>query len=167
MKSARGIIDNLLYVTPVRKLLYVGDLARDHFIHRLEHLSCYLGGLLALGASTLPPSVLPQEERELHKWAAKGLTYTCTLIYADQDSGLGPNEVTMPPRTGRKWIREIKKWKDGGRIGFPPGTGEPLAEKNPANRDYWNTWGNSYSLRPEVSPPQTWENICDKFVADH
>lgn len=102
----------------------------------------------------------------MHEWAAKGLTYTCALIYADQNSGLGPNEVTMPPRSGRKWVHEIKKWKDGGRMGPPPGTEEPPAESDPANRDYWNIWGNSYSLRPEVNSLLKLKNILDCSFAD-
>lgn len=150
IKSARAIIENLLYVTPVRRLLYVGELTRGNFVHKLEHLSCYLGGVFALGVSTLTPDVLPPEEKELHAWAAKGLTYTCALVYADQLSGLGPDEITMPPRTGRKWIREIQKWKEGDRNGPAPGTGEPPAEMDPTKRDYWNTWANTHMLRPEV-----------------
>ena len=56
----------------------------------------------------------------------------------------------MPPRSGRKWIREIQKWKEGNRNGPAPGTGEPPAETDPTKRDYWNTWANTYMLRPEV-----------------
>jgi mannosyl-oligosaccharide alpha-1,2-mannosidase len=107
--------------------------------------------MFALGASILPPSVLPPEEKELHEWAAQGLTYTCALMYADQLSGLGPEEISMPPHHGRRWIREINKWRRRGKVGPAPGTAEPPAESEVARRDYWNTWGyDTHLLRPEV-----------------
>lgn len=42
-----------------------------------------MGGLLALGYATIPG--LPQT----HLWAAEGLTHTCWITYADNESGLG------------------------------------------------------------------------------
>jgi mannosyl-oligosaccharide alpha-1,2-mannosidase len=47
IKSATGIINNLIYQTPTRGLLYVGDISRGSLDHRLEHLTCYLPGVLA------------------------------------------------------------------------------------------------------------------------
>jgi len=145
IKSATGIINNLLYLTPNRGLMYVGDLVHNNIVHRLEHLSCFLPGLMALGAHTLD---LPPDQKELHEWAAHGLAYTCATSYADQATGLGPDEMTMP--TGKKWIDEVKKWKDAGRVGTPPGMQEPPTEKSSSHRDYVNSWSNAYLLRPEV-----------------
>ncbi|KIM37603.1 glycoside hydrolase family 47 protein [Hebeloma cylindrosporum] len=119
-KSAAGIINNLIYVTNKRGIMYVGDLQNNVMVHRLEHLSCYLPGVLALGAFTLD---LTPEEKELHQWAAHGLASTCAITYADQASGLGPDQVHMP--VGKKW-------------------------KEPQNRDYVNGWPDGYLLRPET-----------------
>lgn len=149
IKSANGIINNLVYITPKRGLLYVGDLDRGHLNHRLEHLSCYLPGVLAMGASLLG-NHLTTEEKELHKWAAHGLAYTCAISYADQRSGLGPDEIRISSG-GAKWVDEVAKWKANGRRGRVPGTSEAPTEKEPVNREYWNGHPNAYLLRPEVS----------------
>jgi len=125
--------------------MYVGDLQNNVMVHRLEHLSCYLPGVLALGAFTLD---LTPEEKELHQWAAYGLASTCAITYADQASGLGPDQVHMP--TGKKWVDELAKWEVNGRNGTPPGVADPTPEKVPQNRDYSSGWPDGYLLRPEV-----------------
>lgn len=147
IKSANGIINNLIHVTPKRALVYVGDIdtGYDKVLHRLEHLSCFLPGTLALGAAYLD---LSPEEKELHQWAAEGLAYTCYVSYADQLSGLGPDLMSMP-QGGKKWVGEIGRWKAEGRQGKPPGTSEPLPERDPTHRDYSAT-NARYLLRPEV-----------------
>ncbi|KAH6904717.1 glycoside hydrolase [Coprinopsis sp. MPI-PUGE-AT-0042] len=177
LETMKSIINNLLYVSPNRGLLYVTDLqvkypytpagAEDDIInpngstktnadgsprtkspptpnirpsHKLEHLSCFLPGLLALGVHQIPlhtfealpvappdpgglklglhtkpeandgkrPWLTPwelehkfaKEERERHWLAAEGLAYTCWVLYADQATGMGPDEVWfgMPPK---------------------------------------------------------------------
>jgi mannosyl-oligosaccharide alpha-1,2-mannosidase len=144
-KSATGIINNLIYITDKRGIMYVGDLQNNIMVHRLEHLSCYLPGVLALGASTLD---LTPEEKELHQWAAHGLASTCAITYADQASGLGPDQVHMP--VGKKWVDELAQWEADGRNGTPPGVADPTPEKVPQNRDYVSGWPDGYLLRPEV-----------------
>ncbi|TDL23978.1 seven-hairpin glycosidase [Rickenella mellea] len=98
--QANLIIENLLYLSPKRNLLYVTDVWMNPTgpyapSRKFEHLSCFLPGLLALGAYTLPDHALPPSQRERHWWAAKGLTRTCWLMYHDQPTGLGPEEVTF------------------------------------------------------------------------
>jgi len=149
IRSANGIIENLVYVTANRGLLYAGDLASGYYTHRLEHLSCYLPGVLALGAHMLPRGVLSEEDRQMHLWAARGIGYTCATSYADTKSGLGPDEMTMPQQ-GRKWVDEIKTWRMSGAQGLPPGLGEPPSERDSGKRDYFGNWYMSYLLRPEV-----------------
>ncbi|KIO15590.1 glycoside hydrolase family 47 protein, partial [Tulasnella calospora MUT 4182] len=105
LSSIRGVITNLLYVSKQRNLLYVTDIAYSKPDRAskilvpvpsgdLEHLSCFLPGLLALGAHTLrdiPENVFPAEERKLHLDIAKGLATTCYLVYADSFTGLAPD----------------------------------------------------------------------------
>ena len=148
-KSATGIINNLIYVTEKRGIMYVGDIENNNMVHRLEHLSCYLPGVLALGAFTLD---LTPEERELHQWAAHGLASTCAVTYADQPSGLGPDQVQMPP--GKKWVDELANWRAAGRNGTAPGVLYPTPEKVFENRDYYSGWPDAYLLRPEVRLPR-------------
>ncbi|KAF7330402.1 alpha-1,2-Mannosidase [Mycena venus] len=65
LRATTHILTTLLYVSPTRHLLYVTDTSSATFdhagrpTHKLEHLSCFLPGLLALGAHTAPPSTTP------------------------------------------------------------------------------------------------------------
>ncbi|KAF7969462.1 hypothetical protein HWV62_27311 [Athelia sp. TMB] len=152
LKSATGIIDNLLFLSPKRKLLYVTDISFGNPSHTFEHLSCFLPGLLALGAHTLE---LPAKEKERHMWAAQGLAYTCYMTYADQATGLGPDEMHFdiwPGAGGIKaglWKTHLKEWEEAGRPGgVPPGLGEVPAM--PAGGRDYTARKTSYLLRPET-----------------
>lgn len=152
MKTVDHILTNLLYITPTRDLLYVTDLHGIQGLpsHTLEHLACFLPGLLVLGVHTLPTSAfkrpitskIPNHKlltsynlRDLHFWAATGLAETCWLTYADQPSGLGPETVIMHhpslDRTHPKafaqdentWINALEKWRKSRKGGVPPGVG--------------------------------------------
>jgi hypothetical protein len=48
--------------------------------------------------------------RKLHMWAAKGLAETCYLTYADQPSGLGPEEVLFVSG-GVRWMKVMEEWR--------------------------------------------------------
>jgi mannosyl-oligosaccharide alpha-1,2-mannosidase len=143
------MLSRLVYISPSRNLIYVTDtdLKRGYPTRRLEHLSCFLPGLLALGAHTLPLDDLPSlgidylqlaegldyqtrqdylrfakyNLTELHMWAAKGLTETCYMTYIDQPSGLGPDEILFH-QLGDLWMDHVDQWRKSGRIGgSPPG----------------------------------------------
>ena len=151
IKSATGIINKLIYQTPNRGLLYVGDILLGKFDHRLEHYSCYLPGVLALGAFTLPDTELSPKQKEIHRWAAHGLAYTCAMLYADEESGIGPEEIKITMEGDRKrWMDVVDEWELGGRQGdVPPGMGEPAPERDFSKRDY-SLYRSYYNLRPEV-----------------
>ena len=149
MTTVNHILTNLLFITPKRDLLYVTDLHGPNIAsHSLEHLSCFLPGLLALGLRTLPRSAfdrpitsdIPNHKllssyniRDLHYWAATGLAETCWLMYADQVTGLGPEIVIMhhaAPQRGHpksfkmddgSWINALERWRKSRKGGFPPG----------------------------------------------
>ena len=151
----------------------------------LEHLSCFFPGLLALGAHLLPLDDLPSlgidylglaadlsprdregyvtlskyDLKKLHMWAAKGLAETCYLTYADQPSGLGPEELSFVSG-GTRWMGVMEQWRLRGGRGPIPG----LRKKAPVvipqeesetqynkhvQMDYWTRIG-LYLLRPEV-----------------
>ncbi|KZT25222.1 glycoside hydrolase family 47 protein [Neolentinus lepideus HHB14362 ss-1] len=208
LRTTNYIITNLLFISPVRHLLYVTDLQSSTLVPSriMEHLSCFLPGLLALGAHQLPldrlsdlgisvsdlvadlPSDLRHKYytlltkynlRDLHMWAAEGIAQTCWLTYADQKSGLGPDEVVMDiaPRSGSEfyqdhtngregdwgagsWFEALEKWRKSGARGAPPGTAdrppvtydEDERRKGPRpnhSRDY-ATRKPAYLLRPET-----------------
>jgi hypothetical protein len=187
LKFTTFVINNLLYLSPTRHILYVTDLrlTRGAPSSVLEHLSCFLPGLLALGAHLLPLDDLPSlgvnylglasdlspidhegyrmlskyNLKKLHMWAAKGLTETCYLTYADQPSGLCPDEVLFVGGS-TPWMEAMEKWRKHGGRGPIPGLGKkepvviPLSEsdseyKKHIEMDYWMRDG-SYKLRPEV-----------------
>ncbi|KAI0675913.1 seven-hairpin glycosidase [Trametes maxima] len=154
LRVADSILRNLLYITPERNLLYVTDISGTSGpSHNFEHLSCFLPGLLALGAHTL---ALPARDRQLHEWAAQGLAYTCWLTYADHETGLGPDEMSMTPMPvdeahphGGRWLDLVEEWEDGGRVGdVPPGLKE-APPKRTEERDY-HAMKPEYLLRPET-----------------
>ncbi|TFK51900.1 glycoside hydrolase family 47 protein [Heliocybe sulcata] len=208
LRTTNYVITNLLYLSPSRHLLYVTDLHSSSLkpSRIFEHLSCFFPGLLALGAQQLPldrlsdlgisasalVSGLPPDVkqkyytlltkynlRDLHLWAAEGLAQSCWLMYADQKSGLGPDEVVMDiaPRAGSEvyqdptdgregdygagtWFEALEKWRKSGAKGAPPGTADrpPVTydENEQRNgprpghsRDY-ATRRSGYLLRPET-----------------
>lgn len=146
-----GAIENLLYLSPSRQILYVTDVRADNDASNgvepsrvFEHLSCFFPGLLALGAHMLADE-LPSETRALHAWAAEGLAYSCYLMYADSSIGLAPEEavferrdrgqlrpggewIPLPTDKGfpslrrdERWIDAVRKWQAQGAKGSPPG----------------------------------------------
>ncbi|THU86220.1 glycoside hydrolase family 47 protein [Dendrothele bispora CBS 962.96] len=167
LKAANSIIDHLLYITPDRELLYVTDSEiyrpprddddttatatttetenpngiRHNPSHTFEHLSCFLPGLLALGTHTLD---LSPADKERHEWAAIGLGYTCWLTYADQATGLGPDEVTMKHWLKDEeglWVNQLEEWEKKGRpTGRPPGLREGPSENEMLIESLYILW---------------------------
>ncbi|KAJ7784542.1 glycoside hydrolase family 47 protein [Mycena metata] len=147
IRTTTHIITTLLFVSPVRRLIYVTDTSESTFehagrpTHRQDHLSCFLPGLLALGAHTLPLDDLAAlgldllslgkgfgwaergyaalarqpSLKEIHMWAAAGLAQTCYILYADQPTGLAPEEVVFKPANSGRWgLGKDGKWQEGG-----------------------------------------------------
>ncbi|KAG6909355.1 hypothetical protein DXG01_000955 [Tephrocybe rancida] len=163
LRSMNAVIQNLLYLTPERNLLYVTDTYNSIPTHTLEHLSCFLPGLLALGVHTLD---LSTKERELHSWAAEGLARTCWATYLDSETGLGPDEVQMLPgkwsNDGKGlWVEHVKEWERNGRSREgPPGTGKVERAEKGKERDY-EAKKKSFLLRPEVE--EDWSQTIESF----
>ncbi|KAJ8694673.1 hypothetical protein PTI98_007330 [Pleurotus ostreatus] len=152
IESANAIINNLLYVTPKRRLLYVTDTSGGIASHKFEHLSCFLPGLLALGAHTLSEDALSPRDRERHLLAAQGIAHTCWTTYNDMGTGLGPDEMTMAkwsPDADGKWVKHLEEWEKQGRLGEPPGVREVQREAEWGERDY-TAMRPTYLLRPEA-----------------
>jgi mannosyl-oligosaccharide alpha-1,2-mannosidase len=58
----------------------------------MDHLACFLGGNLALGAYTHPEGIMSAEAQRQLK-TGKQLAYTCYQMYARHGSGLSPEYV--------------------------------------------------------------------------
>ncbi|KAF8717523.1 hypothetical protein AX14_012169 [Amanita brunnescens Koide BX004] len=151
LQSVEGILTNLTYISPKRHLLYVTDITDGMPSHKFEHLSCFLPGLLALGVYTLPE--LSPRDKELHMWAARGLAYTCYIIYADHATGLSPDEIQMhysrsPTKVKGRWLTQLEEWEaQESPSDLPPGLEEVNATAT--DRDYYAI-KDSYFLRPET-----------------
>jgi hypothetical protein len=180
LDTVNQIISSLLFVSPTRHLLYVTDISgkfdKRRPSHKFEHLSCFLPGLLALGAHTLPlnniTTVISNSDekdydhlagfdvRDLHMWAAEGLAETCYRTYADMPSGLGPDEMLFAETGSSPWMKTLKKWKSSGARGAPPGTApvksviyspeERLLGAARGHRRDYSMYSTKYMLRPEV-----------------
>lgn len=158
LRSADAIIKELLYVSPTRKLLYVADARRDSLRpdNNMQHLSCFIAGLFALGAVTIP-DVDPR-----HAWAAEGLAHTCWLTYAESATGLGPERVHFR-NTGAKWVDEVAAWEEAGRPGdVPPGVRDAVIV--PESEREYKSEDPRYLLRPEVCQVATLCAVTDGLV---
>ncbi|KAH9987762.1 seven-hairpin glycosidase [Russula compacta] len=161
LRSANAILDHLTYMTPTRNLLYVTDAHLNSSgvldpTHIFEHLTCFLPGVLALGAATLP------DVPRTHMWAARALAHTCWTLYADSPTGLSPDEVMMSPRSASAtneshwdglWATQLAQWERSGARGDPPGLRPAEPVNNLVNsrdsREYSPTKP-GYLLRPEA-----------------
>jgi mannosyl-oligosaccharide alpha-1,2-mannosidase len=156
IRSANAILDRLTYISPKRHLLYVTDAdvnLEGGFApsHTFEHLTCFLPGVLALGAATLP------DMPPTHMWAAQGLAQTCWTLYADSPTGLSPDVVIIntgsTPDNGTRWdglwATHLAQWEKNGAQGDPPGLqlAEPVVSA--VQREYHPIKGD-YLLRPET-----------------
>jgi hypothetical protein len=139
-----AIIESMLYISPTRRLLYATDVLRPGLapVHDFQHLSCFLAGLFALGASTIP-DIDPR-----HAWAAEGLAHTCWITYADSATGLGPEKVQFP-KNSTMWSDELASWDELGRPGATPGVREATPTMPGEDTEY-AALDPRYLLRPEV-----------------
>jgi mannosyl-oligosaccharide alpha-1,2-mannosidase len=84
-ESVDGIKEVLLSHSEPNKLAFIGEMKRDTFTPKMDHLVCFFGGVLALGAHNGLPSS--------HMDLAKDLTYTCWKMYENMPTGLSPEIV--------------------------------------------------------------------------
>lgn len=149
ISTTNAVIENLMYISPKRQLLYVTDTNGDYVSHVQEHLACFYSGLLALGVATIPAKDLPPT----HAWAAEGLANTCYLSYVETLTGLGPERIAFPRQKSRLWTKAVREWqRNGKKGGVPPGVNlPPIVAKNGHQEDREFTVSDAYSpLRPEV-----------------
>ncbi|ETW78797.1 glycoside hydrolase family 47 protein [Heterobasidion irregulare TC 32-1] len=151
INSANAIISTLIYLDPTRGLLYVTDTDGSEATpsHTFEHLSCFLPGVLALGAHTLP---LARADRERH------LRATCST----RTPRRGSRRTRCSSRTAARRTRgggptRLREWEDAGRPGgVPPGVGavKPAGEREAGGagaRGYGARAGKAgWLLRPEA-----------------
>ena len=52
----RGMIDKLVFPGQEPGTAYVGELNQNRVVHKMDHLACFVGGMLALGSEWLETS---------------------------------------------------------------------------------------------------------------
>ncbi|KAH7337659.1 glycoside hydrolase [Rhizoctonia solani] len=157
LDASDSIISHMLYISPNRKLLYVTDISGGAHSPsgKLEHLSCFLPGLFALGADQLTEKEgMTKQRKERYMWAAIGLTNTCIGIYEDMQTGLGAETIQFQGQNP-KWIDEVTKWERTRKAGdLPPGvTTKWTRLESDGQRDY-------FAADPRwLSRPETLESV--------
>lgn len=102
--SIRGIKKHLVSKSSPNGLVYIGE--KEHGIHgplspKMDHLVCFLGGLLAMGATNglnindAQNQAWWDAERQDDWKLAEDLTYTCYQMYDQTPSGLAPEIVVF------------------------------------------------------------------------
>jgi len=93
-------------------------------IWKMDHLSCFAPGMLALGLRTLPPGDLLHNDRNSTWWRlAEGLTQSCVEMWTASSTGLAPEYVHLNPRAPYG----VKEVPHSGRHSFlRPETAESL-----------------------------------------
>lgn len=113
-EAIEGMHNLLLRYSSPNKLAYLVKIAGRRIIHEFEHLECFMGGLLALGAHTDPLGVDSERAKRDMK-TAKDLTYTCYQMYATTETGLAPEIAykfksrTVTRKGATKTLRKVKE----------------------------------------------------------
>ena len=87
-----GMATKLLKRTSRSNLAYVSDWDGGRNVHKMDHLVCFLPGILALGAYSKPDS--PNRDRDM--MLAKSLMYTCYQMYKRTKTGIAAEYYEMP-----------------------------------------------------------------------
>jgi hypothetical protein len=107
----------MTYMSTSRQLVYISDISYDIPSYKMEHLSCFYPGLLSLGTALLNSKgedkvELPPALKERHQWAAEAIAETCWVMYADNPTGLGSEEIVfdrpMVPQTSPQLLNSLK-----------------------------------------------------------
>jgi mannosyl-oligosaccharide alpha-1,2-mannosidase len=91
-KAIDGMHKDLLQTSTPSGLVYIADRNWGNLDLKMDHLVCFMGGLLALGAYTDPLGMdSPRATRDFQ--TAKALTYTCYQMYARMETGISPEYI--------------------------------------------------------------------------
>ena len=85
-KSLTGILSKLVFQSSHSNLTYVAEMQHGSPVHKMDHLACFVPGMLGIGAMDSPD---PQHAIRV----ARGITETCFEMYARQASGVAPEFV--------------------------------------------------------------------------
>lgn len=90
--SMKAMIEKLVKKT-AGGLTYVAELEHGHIRDRMDHLACFVAGMLVMGSRTLPKEEVDRRWEDV----ASGLTDTCYEMYKRSPTGLSPEYVQFHP----------------------------------------------------------------------
>lgn len=94
-KAMDGVMEKLLMASDPSGLAFLSDWNGRRNARKMDHLVCFMPGLLALGAVTDPKGRdSPRAKRDMA--VAKALMYTCREMYHRTASGISPEYVEFP-----------------------------------------------------------------------
>lgn len=94
-KAIDGVVDVLLATSSQSGLLFIADWNGSGQQRKMDHLVCFMPGIMTLGAYTDPKGLSgTRAKRDLA--VAKALMYTCREMYHRQVSGIAPEYVEFP-----------------------------------------------------------------------
>jgi len=91
--AVEGIRKRLVTWSMPSGLAYLADFNGTHAATTMHHLTCFVPGMLALGAVTAVPGSVGAERAEQDMQLAAELMETCWLMFHKQPTGLSPDQV--------------------------------------------------------------------------
>ncbi|WRT67490.1 uncharacterized protein IL334_004462 [Kwoniella shivajii] len=147
--KAKEILYKDITVVPGRELFTIGKFENGRLIHELEHLTCFAGAMLGLGAKLLDR---PKDLEDGLK-----LTQTCYWLSADTPTGLQPEvmEWYQPHESETMYVNmtleENEIYKPPLKKGESPEAGSTHSDMNGLLR--WNIDGSIVEPRDPVDNP--------------
>lgn len=103
-EAMQPVIQHMLQTSP-GGLMYFSDLKFDRLEHKMDHLACFSGGLLGLGAHTLK-----NDHAARYMEIAEGITRTCHESYDRTATKLGPESFKFTDAVEAKAVRTADKY---------------------------------------------------------
>ena len=103
-----GVTSKLLQTSAQSGLMYFADMRYDRLEHKMDHLACFVGGLLALGSTKLGAEV--DEKAKRHMEIAHGVTNTCHESYVRTATRIGPESFRFTDQVEARASRQNEKY---------------------------------------------------------
>jgi len=133
--SIQGMHDELVSVSTPSGLVFLADKNSGRMDYKMDHLVCFMGGLLALGAYT-DPLGLESDRAQRDLKTAKALTYTCYQMYARMPTGISPEYVQF------QWGKDFRPGRDAPHYLLRPETVESFFVLYHLTKDpIYREWG--------------------------
>eukprot|EP01137_Pigoraptor_chileana_P020736 Opistho-2@83502 len=98
-----------------RGLTFIGEMKGSGQYNLMDHLACYVPGMLALGAQPFAVEFISpnaaKDKMDKQMTLAKDIAETCATLYADQPSGLGPESVRFNEKDSNSGDYKIEQRK--------------------------------------------------------